>query len=162
LGSYFALGRGHNLYGESAWPSDIFFVFAPVVLALGAPSAGLAVACPPGADLAPAGPFLTPPEILPEYYLWPGFNLIRALGSKAAGVFTASALLARFGPPFGGEGARHFFQNPYRRPAAFGSCLVAVPGDLFVAAGAQGEIELSAPAPQSFFSPAAPLASNTV
>jgi len=79
LGRFLLAGRGHNLYGESAWPNDILYVFPPVILALGAGLAGLAVACPPSVELAPADPFLTPREILPEYYLYPTFNLIRVL-----------------------------------------------------------------------------------
>jgi cytochrome b6-f complex subunit 4 len=144
-------GRGHNLYGESAWPSDILYVFPPVVLALGAGLAGLAVACPPGAALAPADPFLTPREILPEYYLYPAFNLIRALSSKVAGAAAAAALVFFLGAgaPFGAEAAQHSFQSPLRRPAALGSCLAGAGADLGATAGAARETEPSAPAPQT-------------
>ena len=150
LSSSLAPGRGHNLYGESAWPSDILFAFAPVILALGAAPRGLAAACPPSGGLAPASPFPTPAEILPEFYLYAAFNLIRALGSKVAGGLSAAALLARLAAaPFSAESAQHFFQSPFRRPAGAGACLLLIAGDVLLTAGAACELELSVPLPQT-------------
>ena len=146
MSSALAAGRGHHLYGESAWPSDILFVFPPAALAPAAAPAGLAAACPPGADLAPAGPFLTPAEILPEYYLRAAFNLVRAVGSKAGGAPTAPAAPARLAlSPLAAESAQHFLQSPPRRPAAAGGAPALAAGDLPLAAGAQAEVEPAAP-----------------
>ena len=70
-----AKGLGHNSYGEPAWPNDSLYVFPIASLATIAFDVGFStmVGLNPG---APANPFATPLEILPEWYFFPAFNLL--------------------------------------------------------------------------------------
>ena len=62
-----------------------------------------------------ANPFATPLEILPEWYLFPTFNLLRILSSKFIGVLSMIYLPAvLLIIPFGENLNR--YQNPFRRP----------------------------------------------
>ena len=71
-----AKGMGHNYYGEPAWPNDLLYIFPVVILGTIACVVGLAVLDP--AMLADkADPFATPLEILPEWYLYPVFQILR-------------------------------------------------------------------------------------
>jgi cytochrome b6-f complex subunit 4 len=94
-----AKGMGHNYYGEPAWPNDLLYVF-PV--------------CKLG---EPADPFNTPLEILPEWYFFPTFNLLRVLPNKLLGVLAMAAVPAGLiTVPFIENVNK--FQNPFRRPIA--------------------------------------------
>ena len=60
-------------------------------------------------------PFATPNEILPEWYLFPTFNLLRILSNKFIGIlsmFYLPGVLLII--PFGENLNR--YQNPFRRP----------------------------------------------
>ena len=62
-----------------------------------------------------ANPFATPTEILPEWYLFPTFNLLRILSNKFMGIlsmFYLPGVLLII--PFGENLNR--YQNPFRRP----------------------------------------------
>ena len=62
-----------------------------------------------------ANPFATPNEILPEWYLFPTFNLLRILSDKFIGIlsiFYLPGVLLII--PFGENLNR--YQNPFRRP----------------------------------------------
>ena len=62
-----------------------------------------------------ANPFATPLEILPEWYLFPTFNLLRILSNKFMGIlsmFYLPGVLLII--PFGENLNR--YQNPFRRP----------------------------------------------
>ena len=62
-----------------------------------------------------ANPFATPNEILPEWYLFPTFNLLRILSNKFIGIlsmFYLPGVLLII--PFGENLNR--YQNPFRRP----------------------------------------------
>ena len=62
-----------------------------------------------------ANPFATPLEILPEWYLFPTFNLLRILSDKFIGIlsiFYLPGVLLII--PFGENLNR--YQNPFRRP----------------------------------------------
>ena len=73
-----AKGMGHNYYGEPAWPNDLLYMFPVVILGTFACLIGLAVLSPAVVG-EPANPFATPLEILPEWYFYPVFNLLRTI-----------------------------------------------------------------------------------
>ena len=76
--------------------------------------AGLSVISPISLGLE-ANPFATPLEILPEWYFFPTFNLLRILPSKFIGVLSQMylpGLLLIL--PF--KENINVYQNPFRRP----------------------------------------------
>lgn len=140
-----AAGKGHAAYGESAWPGDVLYVFAPAIFAQLTLAAGAALAAAPPLAPAPANPFLTPLEILPEWYLLPAFNVLRLRPSKAGGVLQVTALVAALVAAPLLAPALAAAQNPLRRAAACGSCLHVVKVALGWAAGALQDLEQAAP-----------------
>lgn len=111
-----AKGMGHNYYGEPAWPNDLLYVFPVVIMGSIALCIGLAV-LDPAMIGEPADPFATPLEILPEWYLYPVFQILRILPNKLLGIAAmASVPLGLMLVPFI-EGVNKF-QNPFRRPVA--------------------------------------------
>ena len=65
----------------------------------------------------PANPFATPLEILPEWYFFPTFNLLRVIPNKLIGVLSMAAVpLGLITVPF--VESVNKFQNPFRRPVA--------------------------------------------
>merc|ERR1712146_385130 len=101
-----AKGIGHNYYGEPAWPNDLLYIFPIVILGTFACLTGLAT-LDPAASGEPANPFATPLEILPEWYFYPTFQLLRTVPNKLLGVLTVPFI----------ENVNKF-QNPFRRPVA--------------------------------------------
>ena len=80
-----AKGMGHNYYGEPAWPNDLLYMFPVVILGTIGCMVGLAVLDP--AMLGDkADPFATPLEILPEWYLYPVFQILRVVPNKLLGI----------------------------------------------------------------------------
>nr|YP_009332627.1 cytochrome b6/f complex subunit IV [Membranoptera weeksiae]YP_009332847.1 cytochrome b6/f complex subunit IV [Membranoptera tenuis]AHZ94641.1 cytochrome b6/f complex subunit IV [Membranoptera weeksiae]AKL79103.1 cytochrome b6/f complex subunit IV [Membranoptera tenuis] len=111
-----AKGMGHHYYGEPAWPNDLLYMFPVVILATIACSVGLAVLEPIGMGEM-ANPFATPLEILPEWYFFPTFNLLRVIPNKLIGVMSmASVPVGLITIPFIENINK--FQNPFRRPIA--------------------------------------------
>ena len=111
-----AKGMGHNYYGEPAWPNDLLYVFPIVIFGTFACLVGLSVLEPSGFG-EPANPFATPLEILPEWYFFPTFNLLRVLPNKLLGVLSMAAVPAGLlTVPFIENVNK--FQNPFRRPVA--------------------------------------------
>nr|YP_009326627.1 cytochrome b6/f complex subunit IV [Membranoptera platyphylla]AMJ16884.1 cytochrome b6/f complex subunit IV [Membranoptera platyphylla] len=111
-----AKGMGHNYYGEPAWPNDLLYIFPVVILGTIACSVGLAVLEPIGMGEM-ANPFATPLEILPEWYFFPTFNLLRVIPNKLIGVMSmASVPAGLITIPFIENINK--FQNPFRRPIA--------------------------------------------
>lgn len=105
---------GHNYYGEPAWPNDILYIFPIVIFGLASCVMGLACTEPQGMGDR-ANPFATPYEILPEWYLFPTFNLLRVLPDKFIGVLSLLALaVLLLVLPFGEN--LSIYQNPMRRP----------------------------------------------
>jgi cytochrome b6-f complex subunit 4 len=88
-----AKGMGHNYYGEPAWPNDLLYIFPVVILGTFAAVIGLAV-LDPAAIGEPANPFATPLEILPEWYFFPVFQLLRTVPNKLLGVALMAAVPA--------------------------------------------------------------------
>ena len=85
LCSKLSKGMGHNYYGEPAWPNDILYIFPIVIFGIRSYILGLAIHEPLNIS-AVATPFATPLEILPEWYLFPTFNLLRILSDKFIGI----------------------------------------------------------------------------
>jgi len=109
-------GMGHNYYGEPAWPNDLLYIFPVVILGSIASLVGLAV-LDPAAIGEPANPFATPLEILPEWYFFPVFQLLRTVPNKLLGVLLMAAVpVGLITVPFIENINK--FQNPFRRPIA--------------------------------------------
>ncbi|TYQ30444.1 cytochrome b6-f complex subunit IV [Pseudanabaena sp. UWO310] len=75
---------GHNYYGEPAWPNDLLYMFPVVITGTIALITGLAVLDPTMVG-EPANPFATPLEILPEWFLYPAFQILRIVPNKLLG-----------------------------------------------------------------------------
>ena len=111
-----AKGMGHHYYGEPAWPNELLYIFTVVILGTIACDVGLAV-LEPSVIGEPANPFATPLEILPEWYFFPTFNLLRVIPNKLIGVLSmASVPAGLITVPFIENINK--FQNPFRRPVA--------------------------------------------
>lgn len=111
-----AKGMGHNYYGEPAWPNDLLYIFPVVILGTIAGVTGLGV-LDPAVIGEPADPFATPLEILPEWYFFPTFNMLRVIPNKLLGVLSMAAVPAGLlTVPFIENINK--FQNPFRRPVA--------------------------------------------
>ena len=111
-----AQGMGHNYYGEPAWPNDLLYVFPVVILGTIGLVVSLAV-LDPGMVGEPANPFATPLEILPEWYLYPVFQILRIIPNKLLGIAAQTAVpLGLMLVPFIENVNK--FQNPFRRPVA--------------------------------------------
>lgn len=111
-----AQGMGHNYYGEPAWPNDLLYTFPIVILGTIALCVGLAV-LDPALIGEPADPFATPLEILPEWYFWPVFQVLRVVPNKLLGIAVMAGIpLGLILVPFIENVNK--FQNPFRRPVA--------------------------------------------
>ncbi len=109
-------GMGHNYYGEPAWPNDLLYMFPVVIMGSIALCIGLAV-LDPAMIGEPANPFATPLEILPEWYLYPTFQIFRVVPNKLLGVLMNGMIpLGLMLIPFIENVNK--FQNPFRRPVA--------------------------------------------
>nr|YP_010350670.1 PetD [Pinus densiflora var. densiflora]UOK12067.1 PetD [Pinus densiflora var. densiflora] len=111
-----AKGMGHNYYGEPAWPNDLSYIFPVVILGTIACTIGLAV-LEPSMIGEPANPFATPLEILPEWYFFPVFQILRTVPNKLLGVLLMGSVpVGSLTVPFL-ENVNQF-QNPFHRPVA--------------------------------------------
>lgn len=111
-----AQGMGHNYYGEPAWPNDLLYTFPIVILGTIALCVGLGVLDPATVG-EPADPFATPLEILPEWYFWPVFQVLRVVPNKLLGIAIMAGIpLGLILVPFIENVNK--FQNPFRRPVA--------------------------------------------
>lgn len=109
-------GMGHNYYGEPAWPNDLLYVFPIVMLGTLGCCVALAVLDPAMVG-EPANPFATPLEILPEWYLYPVFQVLRTVPNKLLGIAIMGGIpLGLMLVPFIENVNK--FQNPFRRPVA--------------------------------------------
>ena len=136
-----AQGMGHNYYGEPAWPNDLLYVFPVVIFGTIGLLTGLAV-LDPALVVEPANPFATPLEILPEWYLYPVFQILRVLPNKLLGIACQGAIpLGLMLVPFI-EGVNKF-QNPFRRPVATAVFLFGTVVTLWLGVGATFPIDES-------------------
>lgn len=134
-----AKGMGHNYYGEPAWPNDLLYVFPVVIMATIALCTGLAV-LDPALIGEPANPFATPLEILPEWYLYPVFNILRVVPNKLLGVLLMTSVpLGLILVPF--IESVNKFQNPFRRPVAMAVFLFGTVVTLWLGIGAAFPID---------------------
>jgi cytochrome b6-f complex subunit 4 len=129
-----AKGMGHSYYGEPAWPNDLLYVFPVVILGTIGLCVSLAVLDPVMRG-EPANPFATPLEILPEWYLYPAFQILRILPNKLLGVAGMAAIpVGLLLVPFI-ENVNPF-QNPFRRPIATGAFLFGTVVTIWLGIGA--------------------------
>lgn len=136
-----AKGMGHNYYGEPAWPNDLLYIFPVVIFGTIACSVGLAV-MEPSMIGEPANPFATPLEILPEWYLYPVFQILRVLPNKLLGIACQAAIpLGLMLIPF--IESVNKFQNPFRRPIAMTVFLFGTLVTLWLGAGSVFPIDKS-------------------
>ena len=129
-----AKGMGHNYYGEPAWPNDLLYIFPVVILGTIACVVGLAVLDP--AFLGDkANPFATPLEILPEWYLYPVFQILRVVPNKLLGIALQTLIpLGLMILPFIENINK--FANPFRRPVAMSFFLFGTVLTLYLGIGA--------------------------
>jgi cytochrome b6-f complex subunit 4 len=136
-----ARGMGHNYYGEPAWPNDLLYVFPIVIMGTIALCIGLAVLDPAMVGEA-SNPFATPLEILPEWYLWPAFQILRILPNKLLGIAGMTSIpLGLALIPFIENVNK--FQNPFRRPVATVVFLVGTFAAFWLGIGATFPIDKS-------------------
>ena len=136
-----AKGMGHNYYGEPAWPNDLLYIFPVVILGTFACLIGLSV-LEPTALGEPANPFATPLEILPEWYFFPGFQLLRVVPNKLLGVVLMAAVPAGLlTVPF--IESINKFQNPFRRPVASTVFIVGTVIAVYLGIGSTLPIDIS-------------------
>ncbi|MFW6359383.1 MAG: cytochrome b6-f complex subunit IV [Chroococcales cyanobacterium] len=136
-----AKGMGHNYYGEPAWPNDLLYTFPIVILGTIGLVVGLAV-LDPAMIGEPSDPFATPLEILPEWYLYPVFQILRILPNKLLGLACQAAIpLGLMLVPF--IESVNKFQNPFRRPVATAAFLFGTVVTLWLGAGAVFPIDES-------------------
>lgn len=129
-----AKGMGHNYYGEPAWPNDLLYIFPVVIIGTFACSIGLAI-LEPSSIGEKSNPFATPLEILPEWYFFPTFNLLRVIPNKLLGVLSMAAVPAGLlTVPFIENVNK--FQNPFRRPIATTVFLVGTVVTIWLGIGA--------------------------
>lgn len=136
-----AQGMGHNYYGEPAWPNDLLYIFPVVILGTIALCVGLAVLDPAMIGEA-ANPFATPLEILPEWYLYPVFQILRIVPNKLLGIAMMGGIpLGLILVPF--IESVNKFQNPFRRPVATAAFLFGTAVTLWLGIGATLPIDTS-------------------
>ncbi len=136
-----AQGMGHNYYGEPAWPNELLYIFPVVILGTFALCVALAV-LDPAMTGEPANPFATPLEILPEWYLYPVFQILRVVPNKLLGVVAMISIpLGLILVPF--IESVNKFQNPFRRPVATTVFLFGTLVTLWLGIGATFPIDKS-------------------
>jgi cytochrome b6-f complex subunit 4 len=141
LRSKLAKGMGHSSYGEPAWPNDLLYIFPVVIIGTIAGVVALSVLEP--AEIGePADPFATPLEILPEWYFYPVFQILRVVPNKLLGVaLMASVPVGQLIVPFIENINK--FQNPFRRPIATTLFMVGTFASIWLGIGATFPIETS-------------------
>jgi cytochrome b6-f complex subunit 4 len=102
---------------------------------------GLAV-LDPAAMGEPANPFATPLEILPEWYFYPVFQVLRTVPNKLLGVLAMAAVpVGLLTIPF--IESINKFQNPFRRPIATILFLIGTVAAVYLGIGACWPIDIS-------------------
>jgi cytochrome b6-f complex subunit 4 len=119
----------------------LLYIFPVVILGTIACCVGLAV-LDPAVVGEPANPFATPLEILPEWYFYPVFQILRVLPNKLLGIACmASIPLGLMLVPFIENVNK--FQNPFRRPVATTVFLFGTLVTLWLGIGATFPIDKS-------------------
>ena len=144
-----AKGMGHNYYGEPAWPNDILYIFPIVIYGSLAVTVGLGVGEPINMS-DQSNPFATPLEILPEWYFFPTFNLLRILPDKYLGVISMLYVpIALIATPFIENINK--YQGCYRRPIALATFLVTVTYSIWLGIGSLVPLSEALPLVQGMF-----------
>jgi cytochrome b6/f complex subunit IV len=116
-------------------------MFPVVILGTFASVIGLSV-LDPAAIGEPANPFATPLEILPEWYFYPVFQLLRTVPNKLLGVLLMAGVPAGLlTVPFIENINK--FQNPYRRPLSTVAFLLGTLVAIWLGIGATLPIDTS-------------------
>ncbi|XP_050919180.1 uncharacterized protein LOC127136689 [Lathyrus oleraceus] len=136
-----AKGMGHNYYGKPAWPNDILYIFPVVTLGTIACNVGLAV-LEPSMIVEPADPFATSLEILPEWYFFPVFQILRTVPNKLLGVLLMVSIPMGLLTVPSLENVNKF-QNPFWRLVATIVFLIGTVVALWLGIGATLPIEKS-------------------
>ncbi|WP_218079470.1 cytochrome b6-f complex subunit IV [Anthocerotibacter panamensis] len=124
---------GHNKYGEPFWPNDAL-IFGVVILGTIAGVIGLAIMDPSKIG-EPADPFNTLNPILPEWYFYPVFQLLRTVPNKLLGVVLMAGIpLGLAFVPFIENVNK--FRNPFRRPVAMAVFLLGTLVTIYLGAAA--------------------------
>jgi len=90
----------------------------------------------------PANPFATPLEILPEWYFYPVFQMLRVVPNKLLGVLLMAAVpVGLITVPFIENINK--FQNPFRRPVASTVFLIGTVAAIWLGIGAALPIDIS-------------------
>ena len=119
-------GMGHNYYGEPAWPNDLLYIYPVEILGSN---------LDPALVGEPANPVATPLEILPEWYLYPAFQILRIVPNKLLGIALQTAIpLGLMLIPFIENVNK--FQYPFRRPVATAVFLFGTAVTLWLGIGA--------------------------
>jgi cytochrome b6-f complex subunit 4 len=136
-------GMGHNYYGEPAWPNDILYIFPLVIAAVVSITIGLAISEPTNIGDR-SSPFATPLEILPEWYFYPTFNLLRILPDKLIGVCSLIyiPIILILTPVIENTTV---YQNPFRRPIAISVFIFTVSYSIWLGIGSLLPITFSLP-----------------
>jgi cytochrome b6-f complex subunit 4 len=136
-----AKGMGHNYYGEPAWPNDLLYIFPVVIFGSIASIVGIAV-LEPSVIGEPANPFATPLEILPEWYFFPVFQILRTVPNKLLGILMMSSIPVGLATvPF--IESINKFQNPFRLPLALSIFIIGTLVSRWLVIGATLPIETS-------------------
>jgi len=106
-------GMGHNYYGELDWPKDLLYIFPIVILGTITCTIDLVV-LEPSMIGERANPFVTPLEILNEWYFFHVFHIFHTIPNKLLGVLLmATVTVGLLTVPFLENVNK--FQNPFRR-----------------------------------------------
>ena len=141
LRSKLANGIGHNYYGEPAWPNDLLYIFPIVIFRTFICVISLSVLDPILIGKL-ANPFATPLEILPEWYFFPTFQLLRTIPNKLFGVtFILIVPIGLLIIPI--MERLNKFQNPLRRPIAIISFFISITVTIWLGIGATFSIDIS-------------------
>ena len=124
---------GHNKYGEPFWPNDAL-IFGVVIFGTICCIIGLAILVPAKIG-EPADPFNTLNPILPEWYFYPVFQMLRVVPNKLLGVLLMAGIPLGLGVVPFIENVNKF-RNPFRRPIAMAVFLFGTAVTLWLGAGA--------------------------
>ena len=133
LCSRLSKGLGNNVYGEPAWPNDILFLFPVVILGACVSVLGLFINEPIFLGES-ATLFATPLDILPEWYFYQAFNLLRILSNKLLGLLAQIYVSAVMLLILLVENTSRY-QNPFRRPVCSGLVMYIIDDSLWLSLG---------------------------
>jgi len=123
--------------------NDILYIFPLVIAAAVATIFGLVVGEPTNLEDR-STPFATPLEILPEWYFYPTFNLLRVLPDKLVDMYSLVYIPIVLILVFTLENTS-VYQNPSRRPLALAVFLSTLNYSVWLGIGSLLPIDSSLP-----------------